>query len=70
MGYKTLELRLHGLVGLGGCGWPSHPETRHRQFPARCAPAALDHPSDAHRLAPLSMSVNGDLMNIRYALPT
>jgi hypothetical protein len=44
--------------------------TRHRQFPARCVPVALDRPSDAHRLASPREGVNGDLMNIRYVVPT
>jgi hypothetical protein len=33
-------------------------------------PAALDHPSDAHRLASPRQGVNGDLMKTRYAFLT
>ena len=47
-----------------------HPATRHRQFPAGCESAALDRPSDAHRLDPPQEGVNDDLINIRYAFLT
>ena len=44
--------------------------TKQGYLSALCAPAALDHPSDAHRLAPPREGVNDDFVNIRYAFLT
>jgi hypothetical protein len=58
-----------GLNWSGG-GRPSRLDTRRRQLAARCVPAALDRPSDAHRLASPARCVNGHFVNIRYPFLT